>query len=152
MHVRSLRRGDVSAVMEAAHLFDEPPDETAVRDYLRDPRNLFLVAWDGGRPVGFLRGTALRQLKSRHKQFFLYEIAVAESRRRRGVGAALIRALLRFCRDGDFDEVFVFTDDPHNLAAERLYRSTGAMTETAGDRMYVYRISGRSNVAPNPGD
>jgi ribosomal protein S18 acetylase RimI-like enzyme len=146
MQVRLLGRGEYAAVLQAAHLFDEPPDALAVRDYLEDPRNLFWISYADGKPVGFLRGTSLGQLKARRKQFFLYEIAVEESRRRQGIGTALVSALLRHCREGGYEEVFVFTDDPKNVPAEKLYRSTGAVTETAGDRMYVYRLSGTNRA------
>jgi aminoglycoside 3-N-acetyltransferase I len=140
MQVLRLGAKDASTVLRAAPLFDEPPDPAAAEEYLRDDRNVFLLAVEGEAAVGFLRGTELRQLKSGRKQMFLYEVAVAAGSRRRGVGRELIRALIRICREGGFEEIFVFTDDPHNAAAERLYRSTGGVTETVGDRMYVYPL------------
>jgi ribosomal protein S18 acetylase RimI-like enzyme len=71
---------------------------------------------------------------------FLYEIEVRPGHRRRGVGRALITALLNYCRANHFEEVFVFTD-PANSAAVGLYRSTGAVTETPADRMFVYQLA-----------
>lgn len=123
-------------------LFDGPADPTALRSYLADPRNLFLVATVGGVGAGFLRGTTLRQLHTRRPQMFLYEIGVARRFRRQGVGEALMHRLLRYCREHRYDEVFVLTQ-PTNRAAVRLYRSTGAVTETPGDRMFVYRLTPR---------
>jgi ribosomal protein S18 acetylase RimI-like enzyme len=114
-------------------------DLPAVREYLADTRNLLLVAFEGSEALGYLRGTELLQLNSRRKQMFLYDIGVDEGFRRRGVGKALISALLRDCRERGFEEVFVFTD-PANLAAVGLYQSTGAVTETPGDRMFVYQL------------
>jgi ribosomal protein S18 acetylase RimI-like enzyme len=146
MNVRRLGPGDTATVLSANHLFDEPADAGAVGAYLDDNRNVFLIAFDGERPVGFLRGTELGQLKSQRKQMFLYEIAVSDDRRRQGVGAALIRRLLDRCRESGFEEVFVFTD-PANEAAVRLYRSTGAVTETPADRMFVYQLA---RDAPGP--
>jgi [ribosomal protein S18]-alanine N-acetyltransferase len=140
MRVERLRAGDDREVLRAAGLFDEPPNPKAVRTYLSDDRNVFLIAYEEDGPVGFLRGTELGQLKSERKQMFLYEIAVKDSHRRRGIGTELVRTLLRHCRERGFEEIFVFTDDPANVAAVRLYRSTGAVTETVSDRMYVYRI------------
>jgi len=140
MQIRRLGSEGEEEVLRAAHLFDEPPSPRAVRTYLADGRNVFLLAYQDDAIVGFLRGTELGQLKTDRKQMFLYEIAVAEPHRRQGVGRELIRALLRDCRDRGLEEVFVFTDDPANEAAERLYRSTGAVTETRGDRMYVYKL------------
>ncbi|MGA8302264.1 MAG: GNAT family N-acetyltransferase [Thermoplasmata archaeon] len=139
MRVQRLGKDDTRDVLGAAHLFDEPPDPEAIVVYLGDPRNMLFLAYLGDVPVGFLRGTELNQLKSVRKQMFLYEVAVEEGHRRQGVGTELVRALLRHCREQNFEEIFVFTDDPQNIAAERLYRSTGARTETVGDRMYVYR-------------
>ncbi len=98
-----------------------------MQNYLRDVRNVFLMAFEGDEPAGFVRGTELDQMRSTRKQMFLYEIEVAEDYRRRGVGRELIRALLDYCTTRGFDEVFVFTD-PANVPAVGLYRSTGAVT------------------------
>jgi aminoglycoside 3-N-acetyltransferase I len=142
--VRRLGPGHEREVLAAAHLLDEPPDPSAVRSYLAEDRNVFLVAEEGSRAVGFLRGTELGQLKSGQKQMFLYEIEVETKSRRRGIGGDLVRWLDRYCRERGFEEMFVFTD-PSNEPAVRLYRSTGAVTETPADRMFVYRL------VPSPG-
>jgi ribosomal protein S18 acetylase RimI-like enzyme len=130
-------------VLGAQDLFDGPLRLASVRRYLEDRRNIVLVACEGPRVIGFLRGTALDQLESGRRQFFLYELAVADDRRRQGVGRALMERLLVLSRRLGHEEVFVFTDDPKNRAAHRLYRSTGGRTETRGERMYVYRWNGR---------
>jgi len=139
MRVRRVLPGDELAVLHAAHLFDESPDLAAVRSYLADDRNIFLFAFEGSEAIGFVRGTELLQLATRRRQMFLYEIAVDKPYRRRGVGTTLIKALLDDCRERGFEEVFVFTD-PGNEAAVELYRSTGALTETPADRMFVYLL------------
>ena len=139
MHVRRLAPEEEGEVLGAASLFDETPQPAAVRAYLADHRNVFLLAYEAGQPVGFLRGTELGQLKSDRRQMFLYEIAVKEGARRRGYGRALIEWLVRECRERGFEEIFVFTD-PANEAAMMLYRSTGAVTETPADRMLVYQL------------
>jgi ribosomal protein S18 acetylase RimI-like enzyme len=140
MRVVRLRPGQERRLLDAASLYDDPPDILACRAYLADPANIFFLAEHEGSAVGFLRGTALRQLHTRKLQMFLYEIAVAEGFRRRGVGRALVRALLDSCRSKRFEEVFVFTS-PSNRPAVGLYRSTGGVTETDADRMYVYRLA-----------
>ncbi|MFZ1022779.1 MAG: GNAT family N-acetyltransferase [Thermoplasmata archaeon] len=127
-------------ILRASELFDEPPSRSATRRYLGDRRNIFLLAYMGRQPVGFLRGTELRQIHTGRRQMFLYEIAVASRFRRRGVARSLIQRLLRYCRSKNFEEAFVFTS-PSNRAAVGLYRSTGAKTETDGDRMYVYTMA-----------
>lgn len=137
--VTRLRPKDASRIVRAPNLWDEKPDLQATREYLRDARNVFLLAVEGPTPVGFLRATSLRQIKSRYPQMFLYEIGVTHGHRRRGVGRALVRWLLDYCRKNDFEEIFVLTS-PGNRAAVRLYRATGALTETEADRMFVYRL------------
>ncbi len=139
MRVRRLLSGDELAVLHAAHLFDEPPGLAAVRAYLSDDRNVLLLAFEGSEAVGFVRGTELLQLASRRRQMFVYEIGVDKPFRRRGVATALIKALLQDCRERGFEEAFVFTD-PANVPAVELYRSTGALTETPADRMFVYPL------------
>jgi ribosomal protein S18 acetylase RimI-like enzyme len=139
MRVRRLGPGAELEVLHAAHLMDETPDLAAARTYLADDRNVLLVAYEGSEAVGFLRGTELSQLRSKRKQMFLYEIAVDESFRRRGIGKALISSLIKDCRELGFEEVFVFVDAT-NAPAVRLYLTTGGLPETAADRMFVYRL------------
>jgi ribosomal protein S18 acetylase RimI-like enzyme len=127
-------------VARATVLFDEAPDRAATRAYLADRRNVLFLAYSGDNPIGFLRGTTLRQLHTRRPQMFLYEIGVRSGFRRRGVGRCLIERLLAYCRARGFDEVFVLTS-PSNRAAVGLYRATGAATETTADRMFVYRLA-----------
>jgi ribosomal protein S18 acetylase RimI-like enzyme len=134
--------GQAPEILAASTLFDSDLDPEAVRAYLEDPRNVFLLALEGRTPVGFLRGTALTQLRTRRPQMFLYEIAVLDGHRRRGIGRSLVGSLLEHCSRQRYDEVFVLTD-PGNVAAVGLYRATGAVPETPADRMYVYRFSPR---------
>ena len=139
--MRILRLGppQVDRLLGSPDLFDHPADPAAAAAYLADTANVFLLAIEGRRSVGFLRATALRQPHTRRPQMFLYEIAVAPDCRRRGIARALIEQLLRLCRSRGFEEVFVFTS-PHNRPAVRLYRTTGAVTETPADRMFVYPL------------
>jgi len=127
-------------VLHAGYLFDSgPPEVGAIRAYLADLRNVLLFAFEGSEALGFLRATELLQLSSRRKQMFLYEIGVDEDFRRHGIGKALLTTLIKDCRERGFEEMFVFTD-PGNVAAVALYRSAGAVTETAADRMYVFPL------------
>lgn len=142
MRVTRLGPGSAPRLLRAPALFDAPPSARAARAYLSDPHNVFFWATEDGIPLGFLRGTALRQIRSERLQMFLYEMGVATPHRRRGVGRALIDALLAYCRSKNFEEIFVLTD-PGNGAAVGLYRSTGARPETAADRMFVYRLADR---------
>jgi ribosomal protein S18 acetylase RimI-like enzyme len=148
LRIERLGPGQEGELLRAPQLFDEPPAPVAVRRYLAEPRNVFLMGYDGSRPVGFLRGTELDRIDTLRRQMFLYEIAVDEPYRRRGVGTALIARLREICKARGLVEIFVFTDDPDNVAAARLYRSTGAVTETRGDRMYVYRLPTRGPTGP----
>ena len=143
IRVARMRPADTTRLAKAVNgLLDAPPDLGALRRYLADPRNVFLLASVGAKTVGFLRGTSLGQVHTRRPQMFLYEVGVGPAFRRRGVGRALVEHLLVYCRARRFDEVFVFTD-PGNRPAVALYRGTGAITETPRDRMFVYRLRHR---------
>ena len=80
---------------------------------------------------------------------FLYQIEVEAAFRRRGVGGTLVRWLIAYCRRRQFEEVFVFTD-PSNAPAVGLYRSTGAVTETPADRMFVYQLERGTGSGARP--
>jgi ribosomal protein S18 acetylase RimI-like enzyme len=149
--VRVRAKYAVWVAQAAAPLFEHPADVPALRKYLSDSRNIFLLAVDHGTAIGFLRGTKLDQIHTRHPQMFLYEVGVAPSHRRRGVGRALVEGFLQHCRRLRCDEAFVFTD-PQNRPAVALYRSTGAVTETPRDRMFVYRLKEGKRDRPRRGE
>ena len=57
-------------------------------------------------------------------EMFLYELAVEEAHRRRGVGTALVRALAALAEERACYDMWVLTDDD-NVAALATYRRAG---------------------------
>ena len=110
--IRRLRPGDEDVV----RLLAEDVPQTAL---LADDRTIFLVAFDGERPVGFAFGYVLPRRHGAESILFVYEIDVDEAYRRQGIGSRLMRELL-----AGHDEAFVLTD-PDNDAANALYESVG---------------------------
>jgi len=69
---------------------------------------------------------------------FFYEIGVAESHRRRGIGKRMIGELKAICRKADVMKMWVPTGRS-NEAATRLYASTGAVPLPSEDEVtYAY--------------
>ena len=96
MHVdiRRLGPGDEQDVLAAGALFDGPPDADATRRFLSEPAHHLLIAYgDAGRPLGFVSGVETTH-PDKGTEMFLYELAVDASARRRGIGRALVEALV----------------------------------------------------------
>jgi ribosomal protein S18 acetylase RimI-like enzyme len=123
MEIRALGPGDAAAVAEARHLFDEAIDPTATARFLAEAGHHLLFAYDTDRPVGFVSGVELTH-PDKGTEMFLYELSVDESARRRGIGTALVEALIRLARERGCYGMFVFTDDD-NPAARATYTRAG---------------------------
>jgi GNAT superfamily N-acetyltransferase len=123
IEIRRLGPGDDALVVEAGELFDGPalPDATA-RFLASEDHHLFL-AHDGPQPVGTVTGVETTH-PDKGTEMFLYELAVAEVARNRGVGRALVAALADLARDRGCYGMWVLTDDD-NPAAVRAYRAAG---------------------------
>jgi ribosomal protein S18 acetylase RimI-like enzyme len=117
--IRRLGPGD-EAVVEA--LAEQAEPRTAL---LRDERTVFLAAFAGERPVGFAFGYVLPRRRGKPASMFVYEIAVEERYRRRGIATDLMRRLL-----AEAPEAFVLTE-PDNEAANVLYASLGGTRSEA---------------------
>jgi GNAT superfamily N-acetyltransferase len=111
-------------VEQAAALFDAPPRPGATRRFLDAPDHHLLLAWDGARPVGMVSGVELTH-PDKGTEMFLYELAVAEDARNRGVGRALVSALADLARERGCYGMWVLTD-ADNPGALRAYAAAGA--------------------------
>ena len=128
--VRRMRPGDDELVLAAPELFDGPPTVEATALFLSKEGHHLLMAFDGDDPphaVGFVSGVETTH-PDKGTEMFLYELAVAEEARNRGVGRALVAALADVARELGCYGMWVLTDDD-NPAALRAYEAAGGRQE-----------------------
>ena len=125
--IRRLGPGDDALVVAAEHLFDGPARPDATARFLAEPGHHLLVAYDGERPVGMVTGVETTH-PDKGTEMFLYELAVDEADRGRGIGRALVRALADVARAAGCYGMWVLTDDD-NPAAVRAYTAAGGALE-----------------------
>jgi len=119
--------GDVDQVLAAGFLLDGPPQPEPTASFLAQPGHHLLLAYEGERPVGFVTGVEMTH-PDKGTEMFLYELAVAETHRRQGIGSALVRRLGELARARNCIGMWVATDLP-NRPAQATYESTGAVAE-----------------------
>ena len=106
--------------------------------FLSKADNVLIVAFDGDIPIGYTVAYLLDRVDRDQQMMFFYEIGVAESHRRRGVGKRMIAALKAICRAQNVMKMWV-PNGRSNTAATCLYASTGAAPLPAGDEVtYAY--------------
>lgn len=115
-----------------AAAFDDPGTYCASRpsgDYLaallKDPSFIALAAIEEDAVIGGLVAYTLRKLEQERSEVYIYDLAVAEAHRRRGIATALITALKPIARDRGAWVIYVqadLADDP----AIALYTRLGA--------------------------
>lgn len=111
----------------APDVFDHPVDPSWAAEFLADARHHLAVALEGERVVGM--ASAVHYLHpDKAPELWINEIAVTPSLQGRGVGKALLSALLARGRALGCTEAWVLTDEV-NAAARRLYASAGGVEE-----------------------
>ncbi|WP_460445526.1 GNAT family N-acetyltransferase [Angustibacter aerolatus] len=108
----------------AADLFDAPPLPDATARFLADPGHHLLLAHDGDQPVGFVSGVEMVH-PDKGTELLVSELGVAESHHRRGIGTALVEAIVQLAAERGCHGVWVAVD-PENDAALATYRRAGA--------------------------
>lgn len=127
--IRRLGPGDGDVIRELA----EAEPHTALLD---DPDTIFLVAFDGGQPVGFTFGYELDRRHGDERMLFVYELDVDEAYRRQGIATRLMQELLRLAEADGITDAFVLTE-PDNLPANGVYEKVGGRATRAV--MWEYR-------------
>jgi ribosomal protein S18 acetylase RimI-like enzyme len=127
MRIERLGTGDDAKVAQASALFDGPARADATRRFLAGRGHHLLIAYVGDAPVGFVTGVELTH-PDKGTEMFLYELGVAEAHRRRGIGKALVAALVRLAREAGCYGMWVLTDQD-NHAALATYQAAGAARE-----------------------
>jgi ribosomal protein S18 acetylase RimI-like enzyme len=97
--------------------FDEPatyssqqPDDDYLRQLLSAQTFIAIAALDGEDVIGGLAGYVLPKFEQARAEFYIYDLAVAEPHRRKGVATAMIRELKRIAAARGIHVIFVQAD------------------------------------------
>ncbi len=134
MEFSRLRSTDVSAMHDANRLFREVfgeegyhgPDagDAHLARLLADDKFIALVAVEAGEMVGALAAYELVKFEAERSEIYIYDLAVREEFRRRGVATGLIESLKQIARTKGAWVIFVQADPPDG-PANALYEKLG---------------------------
>lgn len=148
--LRTLAPGDTALFRSMLALFGDAfedretytskqPDDGYIHGLLSDRNFMALVAQSGAEVVGGIAGYVLPKFEQARSEFYIYDLAVAGSHRRRGVATALIEELKAVCARRGVYVIFVQADHGDDPAIA-LYTKLG----TREDVMHF-------DIAPNGG-
>jgi aminoglycoside 3-N-acetyltransferase I len=100
------------------------PSDAYLRALLVKPHFIALAALDGAEVVGGLAAYVLEKFEQARSEIYIYDLAVLEGHRRRGVATGLIRALQGIAEERGAYVIFVQADRVDEPAI-RLYESLG---------------------------
>jgi aminoglycoside 3-N-acetyltransferase I len=100
------------------------PSDGYLQSLLKKPHVIVVVARKGEEVVGGLAAYVLEKFERERSEIYIYDLAVAEEHRRRGVATGLIRALKPIARERGAYVIYVQADQG-DTPAIRLYESLG---------------------------
>ena len=104
------------------------PSDAYFKSLLAKPDFIVLIAMDGDAVVGGLAAYVLEKFEQERKEIYIYDLAVAEPHRRKGIARQLINNLKAVARRDNAYVIYVqadYGDDP----AIHLYESMGVREE-----------------------
>lgn len=108
------------------------PDDAYAETLLSSRDTVLLLAQAGDETIGALAGYVLPKYEQARSELYIYDLAVVDAWRRRGVATALIEETRRIARDVGAWTVFVQADTiPEDEPARALYRKLAKEEITA---------------------
>lgn len=119
--IRRLEAGDAALLHQLndvfAEVFEDPdsyqsarPSDAYLEELLRKDHVIPLIALSGGAVVGGLVAYELDKFEQQRREIYIYDLAVRETHRRRGVATALIQQLCAIARERDAWAIYVQAD------------------------------------------
>jgi aminoglycoside 3-N-acetyltransferase I len=104
------------------------PDIEHLEKVLSKPDFIVMIAMVQNEIVGGLTAYVLHQYYSQKPLAYIYDLAIKRSYQRQGIGKLLISGFNSYCKEKDFEEVFVQADKVDDYAID-FYRATGITAE-----------------------
>jgi aminoglycoside 3-N-acetyltransferase I len=101
-----------------------PPSDGYVTSLLRKPHFIALACTQGTRVIGGLAAYVLEKFEQQRSEVYIYDLAVDEAHRRRGIATQLIEQLKGIATQAGAYVIFVQAD-PGDAPALALYESLG---------------------------
>lgn len=144
--IRCLQPGDERLALQAVREL-MPADERNGREpgiphlqgFLSLDSNYLILALADSVPVGFLTAYRMPALSCNASMVYLFEIEVAPAFRRQGIGREMINLLKKLCRQDGVEDIWVGTEND-NMAAKRLYESTGGICSYPDNCEFIYTL------------
>lgn len=103
---------------------DRQPDDAYLRRLLGQPHFIALAAIENGQVTGGLAAYELMKFEQARSEIYIYDLAVAEAYRRRGIASALIRHLQQLAASRGAWVIYVQADHGDDPAVA-LYTKLG---------------------------
>ena len=140
VEIRLAASGDEQLIQAGtAVVFDHIPRADLTTEFLRDPRHHLVVAIADGRIVGFVSAVDYVH-PDKSAELWINEVGVAGSHRGRGIGKAIMAAMLEVAKDLGCREAWVLTDRG-NEPAMRLYAAAGGKPTPRDQVMFTFKFS-----------
>ena len=141
--LKALLRVFGEAFEDLANYQGAVPSDDYLRALLLRPHFIVVVALDGGQVVGGLAAYELEKFEQDRREIYIYDLAVLEQHRRRGIATALINTLKRLARARRVYVIYVQADRGDSPAI-RLYESLGTRED-----VYHFDIGVDNAETPN---
>ena len=122
--LKSLLKVFGRAFQEVSTYQDAVPSDAYLQALLAKPHFIALVATHADQVVGGLAAYELEKFERDRREIYIYDLAVAEEHRRKGLATNLIKALQRIAKTRNAYVIFVQADREDEPAI-RLYESFG---------------------------